>query len=329
MTALSPPVARDDPAAVRRVPWRRLVSVTLRRHRGTLAAYVAFAVLVALGMAVTGLVLHASRRLVYSAGPDSLRQLYDVTWTWLQIVLLGMPVLAGMFLGAPLVAREIETGTARFAWSQGTGRARWLVATVLPVALIVMATATGLAVELRWWVIDPARHVWLWEGNVFALNPLPLIGWVLLGFSLGVTTGAAIRRTVSAMAATLGCFLPLAYAVELSWRRSYLPPLHERAMDGPIIAGGHVGYGVPLRSGGGPGQEILGAALGWPDGRLLTAAQLHHAAAWFRAHHIHVWVAYQPGSRYVLFQVIEFGWLAVLSAALIATTALLIRSSAT
>jgi hypothetical protein len=329
VTALSPQVARDEPGAVRRVPWRRLVSVTVRRQRGTLAGYVAFAVLIAVGMAVTGLVLHTSRRHVYSAGAGSLRPLYDGTWTWLQIVLLGMPLLAGLFLGAPLVAREIETGTARFAWSQGTGRARWLVATVMPVALIVVAIAAGLGVELRWWVIDPARHVWLREGSVFALNPLPLVGWMLLGFSVGVAMGAAIRRTVPAMAATLGCFLPLAYAVELSWQRSYLPPLHERALDGSIIAGGGFGYGVPFRSGGGPGQEILGAAPGWPDGRLLTAAQLHHSAEWFRAHHIHVWVTYQPGSRYVLFQVIEFGWLAVLSVVLIATTALLIRRSAT
>lgn len=329
MTALSFAAARSEPLPQRRLPWRRLAAVALRQHRNPLAAYAAFAVVVALGMAVTGLVLHASPRRAHSVGPHSLFWLYDGTWTWLRLVLLLMPVLAGMFLGAPLLAREIETGTARFAWSQGAGRIRWLIATVIPVALILLGIAAGLGLELRWWMIAPAQYVWLWRGAIFVLNPLPLTGWMLLGFTLGVAMGAVLRRTVSAMAATLGCYLLLAYAVELSWQRSYLPPLRQRAADATIEAGGRYGYGVPLRSGGGPGPEILGNALGWPDGRLLTAAELHHPAGWFRSHHIQVWLTYQPGSRYFLFQCIEFGWLALLSALLIAGTVLVIRRGAT
>lgn len=303
--------------------------VALRQHRNPLAICTALAVVVALGMAVTGLVLHASPLRAHSAGKHSLFWLYDATWTWLQIVLLLMSVLAGLFLGAPLVAREIETGTARFAWSQGAGRARWLIATVIPVVVILTSIAAGLGLERRWWIIAPVLQDWAWSGSGFALNPLPLTGWTLLGFSLGVAVGAVVRRTVPAMAVTLGCLIPLVYAVELAWQRSYLPPLQHRAAEATIGAGGHYGYGVPFRSGGGPGPEVLSSALGRPDGRLLTAAELHHPAAWFRAHHIQVWLSVQPSGRYVLFQCIEFGWLALLSALLIGGTVLVIRRAAT
>jgi hypothetical protein len=82
---------------------------------------------------------------------------------------------------------------------------------------------------------------------------------------------------------------------------------------------------VPFSSGRGPGPDILGSALGWLNGRLLTGAQLQHPAAWFRAHHIQVWLTYQPGSRLFLFECIEFGWLGAASALLIGLTVLFIR----
>ncbi len=36
-----------------------------------------------------------------------------------------VPVLLGVFVGAPLISRELDTGTFRFAWTQGAGRTRW------------------------------------------------------------------------------------------------------------------------------------------------------------------------------------------------------------
>jgi hypothetical protein len=45
---------------------------------------------------------------------------------FLTVLLLAVPALIGMFWGAPLVAREFETGTYRLAWTQGVTRTRWL-----------------------------------------------------------------------------------------------------------------------------------------------------------------------------------------------------------
>jgi hypothetical protein len=44
----------------------------------------------------------------------------------LDLLVVVTPGLIGMFWGAPLVAREFETGTFRLAWTQGITRTRWL-----------------------------------------------------------------------------------------------------------------------------------------------------------------------------------------------------------
>ncbi len=138
--------------------------------------------------------------------------------------------------------------------------------------------------------------------------------------------GAAIRRTVPAMAATLACYAAILWATSLWWRMHYLPPLHRPLPHVLVGSGGSYSFGFPLTSG--PGDYVLSAAPGWPDGRLLSTNQLGHPASWFRLHHIRLWVTYQPGSRYGLFQVIEFGWLIALAAILITATAVLIRRRA-
>jgi hypothetical protein len=261
MTAAPPTTARAVPVTDTRLRWRRLAAVTLRQHRASLAAYAAFALLVTVGMAVTGLILHGSHTDVFSVGPHSLWPLYDRTGTALRLILPLTPVLAGLFLGTPMVAREIETGTARFAWTQGAGQIRWLLASVVPIALILMVVGAGLGLEFRWWLRSSGSPDWFWSDRLFALNPLPLAGWSALGLSLGVLLGAAIRRTVPAMAATLVCGLPGMYAM-LLWQRGYLPPLRQAAAHPVFSSGGGYGYSVPLtsRAAAGHAQHRAGVA---------------------------------------------------------------------
>jgi hypothetical protein len=162
--------------------------------------------------------------------------------------------------------------------------------------------------------------------SVFDLHPLPFVGWVTLAFSLGVFLGALIRRTVPAMAATASCYAALLAPVSVWWRMAYLAPLRRADSHVQFMAGG--GYGFYWGSGSGPRPNLLGTALGWPDGRLLSVAEQNHDSAWFSQHHIVLWATYQPASRYFTFQYIEFGWLIALSALLIAATAILISRRA-
>src|SRR5258708_36516130 len=61
-------------------------------------------------------------------------------------LLQAIPALIGAFAGAPLLAREFETGTFRYAWTQGFGRARWTVAKRVPLAVPATIAAAVFSV---------------------------------------------------------------------------------------------------------------------------------------------------------------------------------------
>lgn len=306
--------ARQDgrgSAGPARVPWRRMARVTWRQHRTALAWMLLVIALAAAEMAVTG-------------GSPPAARLSPSRWTLL--LLQAIPLLAGLFLGAPLLARETEHGTARLAWTQGASRTRWLLAKAIPIAVSLAIAAVGLGLEFRWWT-SPSRYpVGIWPPQAFDVQPLPFAGWVTLGFCLGVFLGAVIRRAVPAMAATLACYVALLATTTRFLRTSYLPPLR-RAVPVQISAGGGYSYGAGAawRSPHSPTPDVLRSGLGWPDGRLLSPVAMNHRAAWFALHHIRLWLTYQPASRYGLFECIESGWLIALCVILIAGTAVLIR----
>src|SRR5437899_5505591 len=62
-----------------------------------------------------------------------------------------VPALIGAFVGAPLLARELETGTFRYAWTQGFGRWRWTLAKLVLLALVVVAAAAAVSVLFSWY----------------------------------------------------------------------------------------------------------------------------------------------------------------------------------
>ncbi len=314
------------------VPWRRLAWVTWRQHRGALIGMLLVFLLAGALLIATGIPLH---------GPSAWRvghpwsRYFAVALNASVLLHQAIPVLAGMFLGAPLLAREAELGTSRLAWTQGVGLTRWLLAKIVPLAVLSALAAAGLARELSWWlgqfrsgyVVSPWGYPSQvsWGPALFDLHPLPFAGWVTLG--LGVFLGAVIRRTVPAMAATLACYMALGYAA-MSWRTAYLAPLR-RTVPVQFSPGGGYGYSGYWGSRLGPGPDILTSNLGWPNGRPISSAQVtQHSAAWLTVNHIKLWVTYQPASRFSLFQAIEFGWLIVLAAILITATVVLIRRRA-
>jgi hypothetical protein len=288
--------------------------------------YAAFA---AVFLAVSGVALHGTLgRTAPSPGqPGDYPRLILTATALLQLA----PPLAGIFIGAPLVARETEHGTAVLAWTQGASRARWLMARLIPFGAVLTAVALALGLEYRWW-LEPfwARplafgSVRPWSALAFNLNPLPFAGWTLLAFALGVAAGAAIGRVVPAMAVTLAGYSGLLYETSVSWRLAYLAPLRRADRLQVTFPGGYAFYWGGGRE---PGNALIKEAPGWPDGSLLGAADLDRSAAWFGSHHIVLWATYQPASRYFTFQFIEAGWLTALAAVLVGATVILIRRRA-
>ncbi len=140
--------------------------------------------------------------------------------TYFELALFALPGLAGVFIGAPLLAREFEQGTVRLVWTQGITRLRWLgikLGLILTGALVVSAVLA----------LAGARLVWSQEG-IFSsrwytsdIQGPAFVGHVIFALALGTAAGALIRRTVPAMGATLVAFVAIQLAVFI-WVRPVL-----------------------------------------------------------------------------------------------------------
>jgi ABC-type transport system involved in multi-copper enzyme maturation permease subunit len=141
-----------------------------------------------------------------------------------QYGLVVLPALAGAFVGAPLIAREIENGTHHLAWTQGVSRLRWvivkLVLVILP--LLVLATAVGI-LEIVFLNVQGAQ-VNRWD--VFDQQAPIVPAATLFAMALGVAFGALIGRSVQAMAVTLVTFVVVRVGIaELIRPYHYMAPL--------------------------------------------------------------------------------------------------------
>jgi hypothetical protein len=121
----------------------------------------------------------------------------------LSSVLLAVPALIGLFWGAPLVAREFETGTFRLVWAQGVTRTRWMAIKLAIVGLASMAVAGLLSLLVTWWSSPLDRVNPNQFSTLFAERGIVAIGYAAFAFALGVTAGLLIRRTLPTMVTSL------------------------------------------------------------------------------------------------------------------------------
>lgn len=143
------------------------------------------------------------------------------------VLMFVLPTLIGIFWGAPLLARELETGTHRLAWNQSVTRTRWLATKLAIVGTAAALTAGVLSWAITSWAhrIDQATGGRIAPGE-FAVRGIVPIGYALFAFALGVTFGMLIRRTVPAMAATLGIYAAAFFAMQEWIRERLATPSH-------------------------------------------------------------------------------------------------------
>jgi hypothetical protein len=143
-----------------------------------------------------------------------------------------VPLLAGLFWGAPLIARETERGTHRLAWTQSVSRRRWLTVKLAAFTGAAVLAAAIVSLLLAWWLrpfnqliaVGAGGNVSRMSPGVFDLSGTVPAGCALFAFALGTAAGALIRRTVPAMAVTLGGYLALWLPLE-SLRYHLIAPL--------------------------------------------------------------------------------------------------------
>jgi ABC-2 family transporter protein len=338
MTALTMPARPEEDASLRPVPWRRMAWVTWRQHRFALGGVAALLGALAVYLWLTGLQLHHAYAAAIACHPASsftcgsmlsdFNTAYGTTAELIAALLQAVPALIGAFTGAPVLARELETGTFRYTWTQGFGRWRWALAKLVPLAVVV-AAAAGVFSLLFSWYFQP----FFAEGNqtplaptVFGLRGVAFAAWTLAAFAIGALAGMLIRRVVPAIAATLAVYAGLALAVGVFLRQHYLTPL---ATTNPNLPGSAWILSQWWTKGG------KFAFAPWPPGSLdrqicpfpapPTPAQFNKC---FAQHGYTLWHSYQPVSRFWPFQWIEGGWLLALSVLLIAAAIWLVRRRA-
>ncbi|MEU2625022.1 ABC transporter permease [Streptomyces sp. NPDC007157] len=127
---------------------------------------------------------------------------YKDWYNYATLVMAAVPLLVAAWAGGA-VGKELESGTARLAWTQSSTPVRWLTVR-LAVPAAAVAAGTGLLVwlhHLAWAAgkgrIDTAKQWYdIWT---FHANGPTLVALALCGLTAGALTGLRSRRTLPAL----------------------------------------------------------------------------------------------------------------------------------
>jgi hypothetical protein len=359
MISSTPTVPAAVPAARRPVTWTKLGWVTLRQRRTAMTGAGALLGAFAVYLTVMAVIQNSAYATVAACHPASapkcqqLLQLFTASY-WggdnsvlqsggaqtVSSLMFAVPVLVGAFIGAPLLARELETGTFRFAWTQGAGRTRWAISTlVLPAALLT--AVMGAFTALFYWYYRP----FLEDGQVspmlplsFALLGVAFAAWTLFSFSLAAFLGAVFKRIVPAMAVTLVVYIALALATATAIRPHYETPVTVTGWNGASGAGWVTSSWLDSPSGQPVSEneqisllnQLPASALNPPQGNSKKKPPADSRSGdaftnWLVDHGYRVGQSVQPNARFWRFQLTEGGWLLTVSALLLGGSVGLVR----
>jgi hypothetical protein len=287
------------------------------------------------------------------AGPDGSclnQNIIGLVGNDLRILSVLVPPVLGMLWGAPLIAHELETGTAGFVLTQGVTRTRWLATRVGILLLTAALWAGAISALVTWWSgPENAQRADAFQANYFDTQGITPIGYAVFAMALGIAAGVLLRRTIPAIAVTLGGFIGFRLFFDDFARQHLMPAVttvtsmtsmwSPRGISWVLNSGMLNASGQPMNVNGFGSYMIDGV----PVNELPAACQAHAASgnpsapistgsgnpsavisclgkAGFRQ-----FTTYQPGSRYWAFQGIETGIYVLVAAALLAVAWYVIR----
>ncbi|WP_326836584.1 ABC transporter permease subunit [Amycolatopsis rhabdoformis] len=324
-----------------------MIWVTWRQHRAVLLTSAFLLAAVAVPTFISGFAMHEEYRADgiaacvtdpgTRAGCAQLVEQFAARyseWGNRMVWVTVLPALVGVFVGAPLLAREFENGTWRFAFTQGVSRTRWLLTqlTVVGAASAVLALACSLL--FSWWRQPLDTLGSRMRTAAFTVSPA-LVALTLFALALGVFAGVLLRRTVIAMGLTLAAYFLVHLPLEETVRPSYLSPLvrtdapHAQTAsdalpptdwivdEGLITSAGH-------RLSDGEKRDILKQVYDGDTVREGGAALERYLAD----HGLRHYTEYQPADRYPAMLIIDIALYLGLAIALFAAAAHLVRRRA-
>ncbi|MEV6673885.1 transporter [Streptomyces sp. NPDC051162] len=118
----------------------------------------------------------------------------------------ALPVLIGIFWGAPLLGRELESGTWKLALTQGVSVRRWFLTRFsLALGCTLVGSAVLAALVAWWWepVSNMLNGLYWHDGYIFNATGPAAVACAVFGLVVGTAAGLLLRRTVAAMGAAL------------------------------------------------------------------------------------------------------------------------------
>jgi ABC-type transport system involved in multi-copper enzyme maturation permease subunit len=298
-----------------------LVWLTWRQHRAVIIAGLTVAAV------VIGAILYVAARIAAinqacgntacpggSAQAASLTGAFGLTELskYLSTVVMFVPLLAGVFAGIPLLAREHEQRTLLLAWSQDITPQRWLwtkfalLATLTAAAGAAVSAAAGHLAD----VASIATGHSLFYGSAFLVTGmLPLVQSVAW-FAAGVALGAAHRRTLPAIFTALVAYVGLYVLVQWAYPtfRTPLTALVPITGDGQSLTS-HLGANIFTIN-----QNAFYDASGHPVSQATMQSLCPSGpgnggsnSQCLAQHHFKTLLSYQPASRIPDFHLILIG----------------------
>jgi len=249
-------------------------------------------------------------------------------------LIVALPVLLGIFWGAPLIARELESGTYRIILSQSVSRRRWLLVK-LTIGGVAAALLTGLVslTVTRWSALIDEADKGLMHPMTFAARGIVPIAYATLAFVLGAIVGQALRRTLTAMAVTLVLTAGLQAAAPFALLHLLARPVTSvsalevndrvRIIVNPTTNAAHVDFNDGI-----PGALVLSSSVVTSTGAEFNGSVdtsrcdprsrplSDGCQTWLRTQNLSQKVTYVPASSFWALQWSEFGFLIALTLAL-------------
>jgi hypothetical protein len=318
-----------------------MIRLTLRQFRAEGIAAAAVLGVLAIVLIVTGLHLAHVDAAFQSAcriagdcdsATDPVVAVYRPLQIALPFTVMVGPALVGLFFGAPLIARELETGTFRLAWTQTISRRRWLAVKLGMIGAAAMVVGGLLSWMVGLWA-EPLDRIGQdrFDPTNFGYHGTVPIGYAAFGFALGAAAGTVLRRTVPAMAVALVGFIA-ARIVVMYWVRPFLATPRQSSLSlsdaapsfslSALIGGGPVDISLRPPEVNLPGAWVYGAQLvdaagNRPDQQVIARAcpaliqvaqsghltkDDFHACVDTLSATYHTVITYQPADRFWPFQ---------------------------
>lgn len=211
--------------------------LTWRQHRVELISALSLLAALAVPLVITGLDLRAdfgssgAAECVGRTGNGGCQGLVEqflerhTEWGNRFVWASFLPALAGVFIGAPLFAREFEHGTWRLAVAQTVTRSRWLTVKIVLVGAGAVGVAGLCSILFTWWRAPLDELGGRLRTAAFVVAAPSLMAVTLFAFAVGVLAGIVFRRTIPAMVATLITYVAVRITTEESLRQHYRTPL--------------------------------------------------------------------------------------------------------